>query len=254
MGLSVSCDGCGRTVLGITTSLREVNGRNLCPQCAKNPDVVSGNYGSSSHDNTPTAVEKGRGKKAYKVFEHPQNRVEAVKQGWSWPAFFFTWIWALVKKMWAVGIVTAIVWFVIGSFFQWLATPPRGVTSSQAETASAVVGVIELLFGFVICFWFGLRGNKWREQNLVSRGYSLIGQVRAATPEGAVAKCRSGREPAREPQLEIIEEETQPLVRLRCTKCGLDKGVPRNKFGDRTGTLRVKCPKCKEPVPVNLGN
>ena len=38
--------------------------------------------------------------KQYKIFKHPLGKIEAVKQGWSWPAFFFNWIWALVKKMW----------------------------------------------------------------------------------------------------------------------------------------------------------
>lgn len=38
--------------------------------------------------------------KHYKIYEHPAGRIEAVKQGWSWPAFFFVPTWALFKKMW----------------------------------------------------------------------------------------------------------------------------------------------------------
>ena len=30
--------------------------------------------------------------KQYTVFQHPTSGYEAVKNGWSWPAFFFTWI------------------------------------------------------------------------------------------------------------------------------------------------------------------
>ncbi len=35
--------------------------------------------------------------KQYKIYEHPAGAIEAVKLGWSWPAFFFVSIWALFK-------------------------------------------------------------------------------------------------------------------------------------------------------------
>ena len=43
--------------------------------------------------------------KQYAVFQHPTSGYEAVKNGWSWPAFFFTWIWAFVKRLWLVGLI-----------------------------------------------------------------------------------------------------------------------------------------------------
>ena len=42
--------------------------------------------------------------KQYKVFIHPSGTSEAVKQGWSWPALFFGFIWAMIKKMWGLGV------------------------------------------------------------------------------------------------------------------------------------------------------
>ena len=42
--------------------------------------------------------------KEYKVFKHPIGKIETVKQGWSWPAFFFNWIWALIKRMWGIAV------------------------------------------------------------------------------------------------------------------------------------------------------
>ncbi len=44
--------------------------------------------------------------KQYKIFKHPNGETEAVKQSWSWPAFFFTWIWALIKKLWVIAAIT----------------------------------------------------------------------------------------------------------------------------------------------------
>ena len=35
----------------------------------------------------------------YKIYYHDAFKTEAIKDTWSWPAFFFTWIWAFVKGM-----------------------------------------------------------------------------------------------------------------------------------------------------------
>jgi hypothetical protein len=42
--------------------------------------------------------------KTFKIYEPPTGECEAVKQGWSWPAFFFGPIWALVKTLWGLGV------------------------------------------------------------------------------------------------------------------------------------------------------
>ena len=47
--------------------------------------------------------------KTFKIYEHPAGNREAVKQGWSWPGFFFGPIWAFVKKMWGLGGVLLLV-------------------------------------------------------------------------------------------------------------------------------------------------
>lgn len=61
MGLTTSCDGCGRTVLGITTSLKQVNGRNLCPTCAANPDAIARYYCQACNAYYPNKGLKGNG-------------------------------------------------------------------------------------------------------------------------------------------------------------------------------------------------
>lgn len=98
-----------------------------------------------------------RKSKIYVRGEH----TEAVKQGWSWPAFFFAPLWALVKGLWihAIAFVAA----VYGMFF---------VTIHFVESLPA----LELLPGlFTVALWilFGALGNKWREQRLRLKGYTL---------------------------------------------------------------------------------
>ncbi|MCY4487204.1 MAG: DUF2628 domain-containing protein [Deltaproteobacteria bacterium] len=43
--------------------------------------------------------------KKFSILRHATSGYEVVKNGWSWPAFFFTWIWAFVKKLWLIGVI-----------------------------------------------------------------------------------------------------------------------------------------------------
>lgn len=61
-----------------------------------------------------------------------------------------------------------------------------------------------------------------------------------------------GRSALDDPEIEIIEEEDHSKVRLQCQSCGYDKTVDRSKFGDRLGTVRVRCPKCRGVILVTL--
>lgn len=112
--------------------------------------------------------------KQYKIFKHPSGNNEAVKQGWSWPAFFFSFIWAMVKKQWALGISVLIgvlvFGFVVGAVV-------------GGEGGDALINIVSIIINIV----FGINGNSWREKNLISRGYESVDTVTAANPEGAVA-------------------------------------------------------------------
>lgn len=61
MGLETSCERCGRTVLGVFSSLRNVNGRYLCPSCATNPDGTLQYYCTSCSTYVPNKGMKGNG-------------------------------------------------------------------------------------------------------------------------------------------------------------------------------------------------
>ncbi len=113
--------------------------------------------------------------KSYRIFKHPAGHIEAVKQGWSWPGLFFTFIWAFIKRLWAVGGVVLAVAFVVGAMLDSLVSP---------ETANVISNVL----GVVISLLIGLRGNIWRENNLLSRGYEHVDSLVAENPESAIAE------------------------------------------------------------------
>lgn len=118
--------------------------------------------------------------KQYKVYANPQGESEAVKVGWSWPAFFFSWIWALVKKMWGLGIGAFVAFFMLGVIEGAVEV---GSTQDTAMTVSLIVNLVV----FVAVILFGVHGNRWRETNLQSRGFEFKSDVTAQNPEAAIA-------------------------------------------------------------------
>jgi len=113
----------------------------------------------------------------FAVYSHPVLGYEAIKNGFSWPAFFFTWIWAFIKKLWGHGVVFIVVLFVlliIESAFQ------------QAGSSGGVLIMLILQLGLFLLF--GINGNKWRAEAMERRGFSLVTQSMAATPEAAIAE------------------------------------------------------------------
>lgn len=111
----------------------------------------------------------------YKVFKHLSGTSEVVKQGWSWPAFFFLFIWAMVKKMWGLGV---------GGVF----ISPFVFGFIVGATKDGIGGIMLIdIVAIIVSFVFGGNGNSWREKNLVSRGFEQVDTVTAANPENAVA-------------------------------------------------------------------
>ncbi|MEI6056656.1 MAG: DUF2628 domain-containing protein [Lentisphaerota bacterium] len=114
--------------------------------------------------------------KQYKIFKHPLGKIEAVKQGWSWPAFFFNWIWALVKKMWYLGFGVLVVFVVLDLFHFY----------TSAENSTAVTLLTNFII-LIIAIILGVKGNTLREKNLLSKGYELKDVTTASNTEGAKA-------------------------------------------------------------------
>jgi len=114
--------------------------------------------------------------KEYKIFEHQDGKVDVVKQGWSWPAFVFTFFWLLVKRMWVLaGIIFAS--FLIIVFI-------GGVAGGAIEKS---LDEILSIANIMIMVVFGLKGNNLREKNLLSRGFDFRTTLTASNHDGAVA-------------------------------------------------------------------
>ena len=102
--------------------------------------------------------------KKFSILQHATLGHEVVKNGWSWPAFFFTWIWAFVKKLWLIGVIVFLF----------------GILASSIPEAW-LLG--ELLISVVM----GAKGNELRAKRLLDSGYEQVATVEARTPDGALA-------------------------------------------------------------------
>lgn len=157
--------------------------------------------------------------KTFRVYQHPSGGMEAVKEGFSWPGFFFGWIWAFVKGLPGYGVgLLALVAISVG-----------------VSVVSEVLGIIFALAGYV---WAGLEGNEWRVQKLDARGYRIVNEVEAETPDGATARALTA------------VRKTSPVHRQAPAVSGavppsLPKGV-RQRASD--ARLVRDCPFCAEEI------
>jgi len=113
--------------------------------------------------------------KTYKVYEHDIHGYEAVKQGFSWPAFFFGFIWALVKKLWKISVVLFLA-FILLNLLSTLALESHSLLLSLVTT-----------IGYLLLWLIpALKGNIWREHQLGSSDYHPVKTVAATNSAQAV--------------------------------------------------------------------
>ena len=114
----------------------------------------------------------------FTIYKHPNGLTEAVKQGWSWPAFFFTIFWCFAKKITKLGSIIIGIWFGV-----WIIMI---ILNELGEY------VLSAMFNFIPTFgipiWLGKNGNEERQENLMSRGYELKATVLALNSDGAIAQ------------------------------------------------------------------
>ncbi|WP_180838812.1 DUF2628 domain-containing protein [Variovorax sp. RO1] len=115
--------------------------------------------------------------KTYKIFKDPLGSVQAIKDGWSWPAFFFGAFWALYHRMWWVGL-------------GFLGVVTLIVFAEDAIGTEAASGVINV-FSLIVSVGFGIGGNALRVGQQIRKGYEEIAVVQAANVEMALIQGRA---------------------------------------------------------------
>ena len=113
----------------------------------------------------------------YKVYKHMVSGYEAIKNGISWPGFFFIWAWAFLKKLWIHGLLLLVAGSLI-SFFGFL-------LAQRGDDSSVITGLVLLLLPNIIT---GILGNFWLRKSMLQKGYVLVATAKAKSPDDALSK------------------------------------------------------------------
>lgn len=132
--------------------------------------------------------------KTFRIFEHPQRGKEAVKVGFSWPAFFFgtllsffgCFLWLLYKGLWR----QAGLWFVILLFVVFVENAIR--SAEYVESMKEVMQYALFSCYFAIMLIPAFQGNAWRARKLTDKGYVLRDTVDASSPAQALKSGQTG--------------------------------------------------------------
>lgn len=112
--------------------------------------------------------------KVYDIYHNSNtaNQYEAVKNGFSWPGFFFMGIWAFVKGLLPQGIILIAI----------MVTLEFTIAESE-ETA-----IVAFLIGIGIRIFVGYKGNEWRCKKLEEKGFKYLKRIIAASHKDALEK------------------------------------------------------------------
>jgi hypothetical protein len=94
----------------------------------------------------------------------------AVKDGFSWPAFFFSFLWALTQRLWAPAAVLLAAELAVGA---------------ATEVLDPITAFSLSLGAMLIVGWIG---NDLKRRDLARQGFGERGVVLAATGEDAVRR------------------------------------------------------------------
>jgi len=113
----------------------------------------------------------------FEIFTKSPTAPVAVKRGFSWPGFFFIWIWALSRGLWLEGVFILLAdAAIVFSKFTILINHPF------------LCGLFSLALQFVV----GIKGNYWRSRKLERAGYSFDGLIAARSATAALAAYARG--------------------------------------------------------------
>ena len=113
----------------------------------------------------------------YTVHERPGSVGDdrdpvVVKEGFNWPAFAFTGLWALWHRLWRVFVIMAAVFAALEGALYFAGADPA--------TAAAA----GLAYGAIV----GFGANDWRRAGLARSGWRQAGVVAAGGPDAALRR------------------------------------------------------------------
>tara|TARA_Y100001960_G_C14697667_1_gene839863 strand:- start:964 stop:1455 length:492 start_codon:yes stop_codon:yes gene_type:complete len=131
--------------------------------------------------------------KNFKIFENDKTgAIVSIKDGWSWPAFFFNFIWCFVKKLHMIGIGLVIFTIVSEVIIAENTTYYYDDYYHDYYYEDSNLAILFALINIAIAIWLGVTGNEKRCDYYESVGFIYQGMVTAVSPDAAIATYARG--------------------------------------------------------------
>ena len=121
--------------------------------------------------------------KIYSIYADKKGNYKAVKKGWSWPAFLFTTVWAVIKGVWKGSTCSAIVLSCVFIILVIVANiPPHRNLNLLFDLLVVYMSYFLLALSLIM----GSRGNQWIRTKLLRGGYDYQEIILAHSEKAAV--------------------------------------------------------------------
>jgi fatty acid desaturase len=104
----------------------------------------------------------------YRLYKSPHGDIVRVKLGFSWQAFFVGSLKAIVRRTWVIVAVAALV-YLMAAFY-------GGAPGATPRIAALVL--VLLVFYAAYMLFCGVNGNRWLDDSLRRRGFTMVGEER----------------------------------------------------------------------------
>ena len=114
----------------------------------------------------------------FDVFVREENERRfgvAIKRGFSWPGFLFSFFWAFANRLWLKGAILAFFINVLNAF---------SIAYGDDLPVAVLLGQLANLTILIIV---GLKGNDWRRQDVLAKKFKLEKSIRADSSKEALA-------------------------------------------------------------------
>lgn len=147
--------------------------------------------------------------KTYSILTHAEKGRKAIKEGFSWPAFFFIVLWALAKGLFGVAIMLILLWAALSGI-------AYAIISSSPEASSG----ISLLF-ISARVVVGFLANDWLKEKLLKSGFVFERKIEAKAASDAIGSLSSNPQIWIEPTIELPGIGKEETIRKGKSRIGI---------------------------------
>ena len=118
--------------------------------------------------------------KVFTVYKHESKGYEAVKVGFSWPAFFFNAWWMLFKGFLISFISYCVIFLFMDVYYESVINDPF-----------SIYDFFVIVLGLIMWFYPAFYGNSWLHKKFKDKGFIEIKSIPSSSKEAAIAIAKN---------------------------------------------------------------